>query len=298
MQATDNRSQILTNRIYKSGITALLIVIVALSWNRYLDDAAQTATLDHFKRALAVAAIARGFNGIVSVAQGTEVAIQPVGVGVTLTIGEILDPLNDLIERFSALALLASVALGVQLTLGQILSTPWLSGLLTAAACAYLVLLWRAPGKLNGKLASFTARALAMLVFFRFLLATMLLITQFIDQNFLAAKQDLAMAELTQASSNIEQLQEQQKASSSESPEGDLFDRTAAQISNFLDTSRQTLDLEAQLADVEAEIENSAEEIVNLIVIFLLQTLLLPIGSLWLGWRVLTTFWRSTRTPP
>ena len=272
-------------------------MIVVLSWNRYLDDAAQTATLEHFKQALAVAAIARGFNGIVSVAQGTEVAIQPVGIGVTLTIGEILDPLNDLIERFSALALLASVALGVQLTLGQMVSTPWLSGLLTAAAFAYLVLLWRAPGKLNGKSAGFTARALAMLIFFRFLLAAMLLMTQVINQNFLADKQDSAMAELSQASKNIERLQAQRKASANESDEGDLFDRTAAQISNFLDSSRQTLDLEAQLAAVEAEVESSAEEMVNLIVIFLLQTLLLPIASLWLGWRVLTTFWRSTHTP-
>ena len=45
--------------------------------------------------------------------------MQPVGVGVTLTIGEVLDPLNDLVERFAWLALVASVSLGLQMTLGE-----------------------------------------------------------------------------------------------------------------------------------------------------------------------------------
>lgn len=34
-------------------------------------------------------------------AQGTELSIEPMGVGVILTLGELLDPLNDLIEQFS-----------------------------------------------------------------------------------------------------------------------------------------------------------------------------------------------------
>lgn len=281
----------------KWAITALLLVLVALSWSRYLDHAAEAATLTNFKRALAVAAIARGFNGVISVAQGTEVAIQPVGVGVTLTIGEILDPFNDLVERFSALALIASVSLGLQLTLSQMVTSPWLSGLMTAAVLAYLVMLWRTPALLKHKSISLSLRVMSIFVFARFLLAIMLLLTHFVDAAFLANKQDAALARLESASNTIEQLQNQQtNAPAVTAPEGDFFDRTAAQIGNFLDASSQTLDLKAQLAEVEQQVESSVEEIINLIVIFLLQTLLLPILSLWLCWWALKGMWHFGRT--
>ena len=38
----------------------------------------------------------------------------PAGVGVTLSIGELLDPFNDMVERFSWVMLLTSVSLGIQ----------------------------------------------------------------------------------------------------------------------------------------------------------------------------------------
>lgn len=58
--------------------------------------------------------MARGLNAVVSVAQGTELSIEPVGVGVTLAPGEILDPLNDLIEQVSTVLLIASASIGIQ----------------------------------------------------------------------------------------------------------------------------------------------------------------------------------------
>ena len=293
---------VVSSTLSKVGVTLFLLSIIALSWSRYLDDAAQIATTGHFKKALAAAAIARGFNGIISVAQGTEIAIAPVGVGVTLSIGEILDPLNDLVERFSALALVASVALGVQLSLGQILSSPWVSAGLSVAGLLYLTLLWRAPtGKFYARtqpVMHWLTKGLALLVFLRFMLVCTLLFTDLIDTQFLAKQQDQALAELTQASQTIEQIQNQTQIDTMPNEEADLFDRTAAQLQNFLDTSRHTLDLQAQLAKVKQQAENSIEEMVNLIVIFFLQTLLLPIASLWLSWRGLSAFWMRTRQHP
>ncbi len=282
----------------KWSISAALLVLILLSWSRHLDDAANAATVENFKRALAVAALARGFNGIISVAQGTEVAVQPVGIGVTLTIGEILDPLNDLVERFSALALLASVSLGLQITLGQMVTSPWLTGLLSVAALCYLVQLWRAPPSTapepsTRRSTNVLLKGLGVLIFLRFLLAVVLLTTHFIDQVFLTAKQDAAMANLQAASSNIEQLQQEPTDVQVGAEEDSFFDRTSSQIRDFLDASSQTMDLKAQLAQVEAQVEDSVEEIINLIVIFLLQTLLLPVASLWLCIWVLKAFWRS-----
>ncbi|XOV84412.1 MAG: hypothetical protein ACFHXK_04695 [bacterium] len=277
----------------KGLVSVVLIVIVTLSWSGQLDHAARAATFDNFQRALAVAAIARGFNGVISVAQGTEVAIAPVGVGVTLTLGEILDPLNDLVERFSALALLASVALGVQLTLSDMFSSPWLSGILSAAALSYLILLWRAPHRLQQASALWLGKFLGLLIFFRFMLAVMLLATHLLDTWFLDARQNEAIDNLTYTRTHIQNMQDSQVDISPADREADLFDRTAAGIRDFLDSSSQTLDLKAQFSEMEQQVENSIEEMINLIVIFLLQTLLLPIATLWLCWQLLRRFWRT-----
>lgn len=47
-------------------------------------------------------------------AQGTEVAVEPAGVGVTSAPAQALDPINELIEQFSLLMLGASVSIGLQ----------------------------------------------------------------------------------------------------------------------------------------------------------------------------------------
>jgi hypothetical protein len=56
-------------------------VLVALSFGGIADKTAQDYTETGFHRALITYATARAINGIISVAQGTEVAIQPGGGG-------------------------------------------------------------------------------------------------------------------------------------------------------------------------------------------------------------------------
>ncbi len=75
------------------------------------------------KRALVTFALTRTLNGVISVAQGTQLAFEPAGVGVVISAGEILDPLNDLVEQFSWLTLLAATSLGVQIMLGEMFAT-------------------------------------------------------------------------------------------------------------------------------------------------------------------------------
>ena len=239
-------------------------------------------TVDNLKQALAVLALARTFNGVISVAQGTEVAIQPVGVGVTLTLGEVLDPLNDLVEQFSALALMASVSLGLQLTLGKIMASPVLSGLMTAVIVIYLAFLWLST-RSSQKTIQTLNKVLGFAIFVRFFLAVVLMTTYWVDTYFLQDIQEQAVAELTLTSDSIKQINEQAVPSSEE--EQGFF-------SNFLDSSRQSLDIKGQLESVQQKAESSVEEIINLIVVFLLQTLLIPIATLYTcGW-LLRRYWQ------
>ena len=103
------------------SITALVCAIVAISG--VIDEKGVTYTDDAFKRALITFGIARGLNGVISVAQGTEIAVHPAGFGVNFTPGQILDPVNDLVEQFSWIMLASSASLGIQKVLLSISST-------------------------------------------------------------------------------------------------------------------------------------------------------------------------------
>ena len=277
----------------KLFLTFIVAALVALSWSQRLDDYAVEITESNFKRALAAAALARAFNGAISVAQGTEVAIQPVGVGVTLTLGEILDPINDLVERFSALALVASVALLLQMTVGQIVSEVWASTLLSVFAFVYLIMLWRSSDPFADKV----TRIFAFVVLARFLVAVALLVTHWADQAFLAPMHENAMRELDQTTVEVQTLQSQQTISQSE-PDQSFLERTASGLENFMSSSRQSLDVEARLNELKDRVESSVEEIIRLIVVFTLQTILIPLGTAYLCLWLMQWAWRQRSGPP
>lgn len=281
----------------------LVITLVALSWTHYLDQHATESTEQRFTRALAVAALARAFNGIISVAQSTEVAIQPVGVGVSLSVGEILDPLNDLVERFSALALIASASLGLQLTIAKILATTGFSIVLTILALAYLLsLAWcrfsQGASSQPPAWQHYLTRALAVAIFLRFMLALTLVLTHWVDSTFLNEMQSQATAELARTSGNIKTIQNSQQPSADVTEADGFFDRTTQGLSKLIQGSSQTLNAREHMTRLEAEVEASIAEMINLIVVFLLQTLIVPALSLYLCWWTLKSFWRRSANKP
>jgi len=98
----------------KLSLAFLLIIAITFNLTQTLDTSSKYHVDKSFNRALIAFGIAKTLNGVISVAQGTEVAIQPAGIGVNLIPGQILDPVNDLIERFSWIMLASSTSLGIQ----------------------------------------------------------------------------------------------------------------------------------------------------------------------------------------
>ena len=98
----------------KLFLSLFFILAIVFNLNQALDNSSQHYVDKAFNRAIISFGIAKTLNGVISVAQGTEVAIQPAGVGINLTPGQILDPVNDLIERFSWIMLASTTSLGIQ----------------------------------------------------------------------------------------------------------------------------------------------------------------------------------------
>lgn len=80
-------------------------------------------------RAIAAFAVARTINGVISVIQEMQVGVS-LGINTTLQPGQILDPLNDLIERFSTAALIAATLLWALKLMGNFVLLPWIPLLL------------------------------------------------------------------------------------------------------------------------------------------------------------------------
>ena len=266
-------------------ITLGLIASVALSWSELLDEQAQQHTQQTLKRALITYAVTRSLNGVISVAQGTELALQPAGIGVTLTPGEILDPLNDLVERFSWLTLMASTSLGTQLLMAEVFASKGIDVVFTGILLGLTLIIWQ---RRKPRWRERAARLALVLVILRFSFALVALLSSLFGETFLLQKEEQSMQFLTQTEHLIESTQLQPL---SPQPDESLLDR----FSSFMDEQKQALDMEARLQRLSSHIETASEHLINLMVIFLVQTVLIPlavlfliIGAIRLSWRRLT----------
>lgn len=248
----------------------LALSVVALAWLSPLDDYAESQAQSGLKRALATFAVARALNGVISVAQGTEVAVEPAGVGVTFTPGQILDPINDLVEQFSTLMLTASVSFGVQSALLAI-GGHWLISLLVTLAL--LLWLWR-RNPIAGR--SLMDRALLLLVLVRFAIPIAALGSDAAFNLFLADRYQQSQAALSLSGDEIGRLAE---------PEVDPDESMAGSLRRWWNETGESLDVSRRLERLKESAAQVTEHIVELIVVFLLQTLIIPLLLLWALWH-------------
>ena len=255
--------------------TIVIMLAVAGSLTGHIDRASETQAEDALGNALVTFAVARTLNGVISAAQGTEVALEPGGVGVVLSVGEILDPINDLIERFSAVMLIAASSLGLQTLLLNITSWWGVTAFLFVAAAGFLVVIW-APRSAAARYAGPALRILLFLLFIRFAVPVLIVGTTIISDAFLAPKQAEATAILKDTTQDIERINEETRPV----PDGEqsLMDR----LGEMIDESLQSMRVGDRMRELKESASNAAEHIVSLIAIFVLQTILLPLLFLWL----------------
>ena len=122
--------------------TIVAVLVAALAASGFADSRSDAYADEAFKRALVTFAVARSLNGVISVAQGTEVAVEPGGVGVNFTVGQILDPINDLVEQFSSVMLVAASSLGLQNVLLSMTGWWGVTIVLVLAALFLIVRTW------------------------------------------------------------------------------------------------------------------------------------------------------------
>jgi hypothetical protein len=269
-------------------LTALLALTVVLSSISSVDRIAEAEYETLFERALITFALARTLNGLISAVQGTELALQPAGVGVTLTPGEVLDPVNDLVERFSWIMLGSTLSLGVQQVLLDV-GQWWVVRIAVALlALTWLVLRLRSsarPGQGRSGFEKTLLRVFVIVLFIRFAVPVAMIANEALYRVFLESRYVESTEVIESAGSAIE---EAGAASAEEDEELSLVES----IGRSFDSTRQTLNLKQRVEYIGERAGELIEHLIQLSVVFILQTGILPIAFLWVFLQLLKQVFR------
>jgi hypothetical protein len=252
-------------------------------------DTRATAYIDQsLKNAGAAFLLARGFNAVVSVFQESELQLEPAGVGVSLALGQALDPINDLVERFSWVMLASLTSLGIQKFLIEI--TPFLSIqiLLLLALSALLAGVWqtnRSPIDLSqiGRILLLSAIVL------RFAVPAMAFLNHQVYETFLAERHDQSVARLDRSTRMLEsyalddtaeQVGAQQEGDNAGDRQG-WFGQAQETLSQAIEQGKVFFDVKTKFAAVKRLTQEMVDTVIDLIVVFTLNTIVLPLIFLW-----------------
>ena len=291
-QNTRKHTPGLSARWFYTLIASLFILLTLVP---VIDDVGREYTDTSLNRALVTFGVARGLNGVISVVQGTEVAMEPAGVGVIFAPGQILDPVNDLIERFSWVMLASATSLGIQgLMLSIFSSTSFISITLVVILAAVFIYWW--PSASIRWRWRFTYFAILVIIL-RFMVPLMAVSSEGFYQLFLSAEFEASSRNLLQAKDTLRSLSQEDK------DKGTTGIKTEDDISwyswlqkNF-ESSLDHLDIDKKVEAFHLAVEDITEHTINLIVIFIIQTILFPLLYLYFIFRgvKLLFFYNVTR---
>lgn len=257
----------------KYFLPLILVVLVACSWFNPFDSVATEKVDAGLKRALISFATARTLNAVISVAQGTDVAFEPAGIGVKFAPGQILDPINDLIEKFSTLMLAATISFGIQHVLIKIGGHWLISALLTTT-----VFVWASLYLRQMTIPGWVSKLLVITIVLRFAIPTVTMGTDVLFQTFLvkeyASSQKFIETGTLEAKGALPQPNLPENLS--------VWDK-------MKNISPPDINISAKLAKFVQAAERWPEQIIRLMVVFMMETLIIPVTLLLL----LVSFARS-----
>jgi hypothetical protein len=266
----------------KLFLSAVFLAAIFLNLNHTLDTSSKQHVDKSFNRALITFGIAKTLNGVISVAQGTEIAIQPAGIGINLTPGQILDPVNDLVERFSWIMLLSTTSLGVQKIFLTMSVWPYFSDLLVFFLTLGLILLFIETNKYFS-LRLMIIRISLLLIVLRFAVPITGLANEFIYQVFLEKDYTTSTKILESTAQEIGQLNENEQLNLSDIKKKSVWESAKS----FYKSTAEMLNINKKIETYKQAASQTARHVINLIVVFLFQTIIIPLGFIFIIYTLL-----------
>ena len=256
----------------RKWIIGALAILLLINMTAYTDLASDRYFDKALKNAAVTFAVARALNGLISVMQHAEISAAPAGVGLSVAPFQILDPLNDLVEQFSTVMLLATVSLAMQKLLLTI-SGWWIAKLIISGLLLLLILFlildMLAITRMNKNL---LLKIILPILFVRFVVPFVAISSGIVEELFLndpiISKTEKLKA-VEQSAAQAIGVDDEQK----------LHESMIAKGKNLLNVKENATLL-------WEKVSKSISTIIDLIALFIIQTVLLPLGFLYLAVKV------------
>lgn len=256
---------------------SLINTAIEKSFLGEFDRASEKYLDESLKRALYTFAIVRGVNGVISVVQNTAVSVSPGGVGVNLAAGEILDPVNDLVERFSWVMLVSSTSLGIQKILSSMGKWFGFDILLSFSMIVLCVGVW-IPRIRSVDLRTFGMKLAIVSFAVRFCIPVSGIAGSKVYDLFLKSEYDQASQNLRSLNEELGESQIVARQKQDASQESTFVD----EIKDYYSDAKRALELKKKIESLKQSLADYADYTVDLIIVFTLQTIVLPLFFLWL----------------
>ncbi|NVJ54518.1 MAG: hypothetical protein HWD90_12585 [Campylobacteraceae bacterium] len=257
------------------SIFTIVAVLVAITFS--IDTTAKALVDDSFSQAIIVFGSAKALNAVISLAQGTELSL-PFFV---VAIGEVLDPVNDLVEQFSLVMLASMTSLGIQKIFLNFVTNEIYNYLLFALVIVFNLWLYK-RFRNDDKLRDIFFKVVFVLLFLRFAIPMISYVND-ISYNYFV-KEEYNIERLNE---NIVKVKEDVSKVNQETLQ-------TKKQSSFFDKIVEKFDTEYYSKKIEEytkAVDNSSEYIIDLIIVFIFQTIFLPILFLFiLYWFIKSIF--------
>jgi hypothetical protein len=238
------------------------LAVIVCSWVLPVDDRAMSNIDSGLKGALVTFASARALSGVLSVIQAAQLDIQPAGIGVTLSPGQLLAPVNELVKHFADWMLLACIAFGIQKILVSI-SGYWSISI----ALSIVALVWAAFQFKKIEVPKWFSKLFLIMLMLRFAIPLAIVGTDILSQQFLSKDYATAQAAIDMTTKKANEVKGPEP---SESGASGWIPKLPGWVPNIAD-------IQTRYIKLKDTVENSTEHMIKLIVVFLMQTLLLPL---------------------
>jgi hypothetical protein len=268
------------------SFAGIVIAILLFATSGLKIPVLDTMTDAYFREAITKAGVTyaacRVINASVSIIKESNLQLEPAGVGVSLAIGQALDPIDDMTERLSGVLVTAITSLGVQ-KLAYDISVSLAPLLFSVFLFTLSLLLWIENDRITF-LRKTLLRIVFLIVVARFFLPVSSIADEYLHKYFFADQISNANKELAVGSVELDKFKKYSL------PEVDGFLGTLENSALFL--KQKT----AEFNDALAVIITNAEDIIGNLLkltylyvgIFLIQVVLLPLLSFWFLAKIVT----------
>lgn len=213
-------------------------------------------------------AVSRGVNALVSFLQDADLEMG-VGVSAQFSPGEFLDPLNDMVERFSWLMLLCFTVIGVEKILFEIFQSIGFLLLAFSSLFFLLCIWWEKVFKYSKIFVKLVFLGLILILW----IPAQAVIGDTIHNNYLKSDYEQAQTFLKQHDSKKE-----------------------IESTSWFGDMKNMLSVKERVKNLKNAAEEYYDKIMNLIVIFTLESIILPLITLFAGLKMLSfIFGRNTK---